>query len=212
MSDVIVLGGGGHARVVAGIARRDGVLALAGYTDLHDRGPLDGLPYLGTDDALAGRSAPFELLLGVGLVANAPARWALYRDRRAAGLGFVRLVSRRASVAAETELGEGTVVLDFAVVNPGAVLGAACIVNTGAVVEHDCRLGDNVHVSPHATLCGGVTVGDHCLIGAGATIVPGVTIAAGCIVGAGAVVAADLAQSGTYLGAPAIRRGEGMPA
>jgi sugar O-acyltransferase (sialic acid O-acetyltransferase NeuD family) len=212
MSEVIVLGGGGHARVVAAIARRDGALRLIGYTDPRDRGPLDGLPYLGPDAAIGARPGPSALLLGVGLVANASERWRLYRALREAGASFVRLVSQRASVASGAVLGEGTVVLDFAAVNPGAILGEACIVNTGAIVEHDCRLGHNVHVSPHATVCGGVTVGDHCLIGAGATLVPGVSVAARSIIGAGAVVTTDLAESGTWFGAPAVRRGEGMPA
>jgi len=210
VSEVILIGGGGHARVLAGIALRDGVLSLAGYTDLRDRGALCGLPYLGTDEALSARVQRCDLLLGVGLMEDAPARWHLYRRHKEAGLVFVRFVSSRASVARDVILGEGTVICDFAVVNPGAHLGEACIVNTGAIVEHDCRLGDNVHVSPHATLCGDVTVGDHCLIGAGATVIPGVRIAGGSIIGAGAVVTTDAAEPGTYLGVPAARRGEGM--
>ncbi|MFH1143678.1 MAG: acetyltransferase [Candidatus Eisenbacteria bacterium] len=225
MSDVIVVGGGGHARVMVAIALRDGGRALIGrtdapardedrpligYTDLRDRGSLQGLPYLGNDEILDRRAGPCELLLGVGLTQNAHARWRLYRRHADAGRAFAGLVSTRSSVARDVHLGAGAVVFDLAAVNPGAILGEACIVNTGAIVEHDCRLGDNVHISVNATLCGEVTVGDHCLIGAGATVVPGVRIAGGSIIGAGAVVTADIPESGTYLGAPAVRRGEGM--
>jgi sugar O-acyltransferase (sialic acid O-acetyltransferase NeuD family) len=194
-----------------GIARRDAAWDLVGYADREDRGPRDGLPYLGTDADIVQRYLECELLLGVGLMLNGKARWRLYQHHRDAGAAFTCLVSSRACVDETVILGAGTVVMDLAVINPGTVLGEACIVNTGAVVEHDCRLGDNVHVAPNATICGEVTIGDHCLIGAGAVLVPGVTLAAGSVVGAGAVVAGDATQPGTYVGVPARRRGEGMP-
>ncbi len=210
-SRVIVIGGGGHARVLMGITRRLAGLEVVGYADRDDRGVRDGVPYLGDDAAVAPRYGDGELLLGVGLMTDAAARWRLYRHHREAGGRFLTLVSPLALVDDTVHLGAGCVVMDQTAVNPGARLGEICIVNTGAVVEHDCRLGDNVHVAPHATLCGDVTVGSHCLIGAGAVLVPGVTVAAYTIIGAGAVVARDIAEPGTYVGVPATRRGEGMP-
>ncbi len=207
MSDILVIGSGGHAGVLVSIVRRDGVGDLRGYLDCEDRGQRHGLACLGDDETDPGADS---LLYGVGLVNNAVARWDLYRRHRNGNATFLVLVSGRASVAVEARLGAGTVVLDLAAVNTGAVLGEACIVNTGAVVEHDCRLGDNVHVAPGAVLCGEVTVGDHVLVGAGSVVVPGVSIAGGSIIGAGAVVAGDLTRPGTYVGSPAVRRGEGM--
>ncbi|MEZ4386115.1 MAG: acetyltransferase [Candidatus Krumholzibacteriia bacterium] len=211
MREAILIGGGGHARVLAAIARRDAACALVGYADVEDRGVRDGLVYLGPDADLAVRYPDHALLLGVGLMLNAAARWRLFCGLRDPGGRFLSLVATTAGVADGVRLGAGSVVLDRAVINPGAVLGEACIVNTGAIVEHDCRLGDNVHVAPGAVVCGGVTVGSHCLIGAGAVLVPGVTVAAGTVVGAGAAVVRDLAPAGTYVGVPAVRRGEGMP-
>ena len=64
-------------------------------------------------------------------------------------------------------------------------MGKHCIINTGASVDHDCIVGDFVHISPHATLCGDVTVGEGSWIAAGATIIPGVKIGKWCIIGAG---------------------------
>ncbi len=198
--------------MLVSIARRDRLGDLCGYVDRRDRGERHGLPYLGDDDAIARDHRDGALLLGVGLTDNAPARWRLYAAHRAAGAACLVLVSSRASVAAEAQLGAGTVVLDLAAVNAGARLGEACIVNTGAVVEHDCRLGDNVHVAPHATLCGDVAIGDHVLIGAAATVLPGRRVAGGVVIGAGAVVTRDLAEPGIYVGAPAVRVAPGRPA
>ena len=72
-------------------------------------------------------------------------------------------------------------------------------------MEHDCRFGKNVHISPGATVSGGVTIGDHTFVGAGAVVIHGVRIAEGCLIGAGAVVTHDLTEPGTYVGAPARR-------
>ncbi|HOX24961.1 MAG TPA: NeuD/PglB/VioB family sugar acetyltransferase [Candidatus Krumholzibacteria bacterium] len=212
MSRLVVIGSGGHARVLVSIARRDRIGELIGYVDRQDRGPWNDLPYLGDDAAIRRDLGGVDLLFGVGLVRNAADRWRLYAEHRAAGARSVVLVSSRACVAAEARLDAGTVVLDLAAVNAGAVLGELCIVNTGAVVEHDCRLGRNVHVAPRATLCGEVVVGDHCLIGAGAVVLPAVKIASGITVGAGAVVVRDLDRPGAYAGAPAVPLRRGGPA
>ena len=70
-------------------------------------------------------------------------------------------------------------------------------------MEHDNRIGDYVHLSPNATLCGTVTVGDLTHIGAGATVIQGMTIGSRSIIGAGATVVNDLAQDVTAVGVPA---------
>ena len=101
------------------------------------------------------------------------------------------------------EIGEGTVVMANAVINPDAKIGKHCIINTAAVVEHDNILYDYVHISPNAALAGIVTVGECTHIGAGASTKQVLNIAANCIIGAGAVVVKDIKESGTYAGVPA---------
>lgn len=207
MDRIIVIGGGGHARVLICALQAAG-RAVAGYTDPIDRGPLYGVPYLGTDDGLAGlraRDPRCGAVLGLGKLDASDRR--LRIADRLADLGFAlpAVVARHAVVAPDVDLGAGTVVLDGAVVNCGARIGRACILNTNCTVEHDCRLGDDVHVAPAAALSGGVEVGDHVLIGTGASVVQGVRIGARIAVGAGAAVVRDLVEAGVYAGCPARR-------
>lgn len=106
------------------------------------------------------------------------------------------LVSPRATV------GEGTVVMQGAIVQSCVKLGRHCIINTGASVDHDCEISDFVHVAPHATLSGAVKVGAGTWIGVGAVVKQGVTIGANCMIGAGSVVVKDIPDNVTAYGNP----------
>ena len=99
---------------------------------------------------------------------------------------YAKLIHKTAYVVADS-MGQGTVVMAGAVVQPGTIIGKHCIINTCASVDHDCTLGDFVHVAPGARLCGNVTVGEGALIGAGAVCVPGAVIAPWSLVKAGSV-------------------------
>ena len=105
---------------------------------------------------------------------------------------FETAVHTSAIVSPQSEIGEGTVVMQGAIIQSGVVVEKHCIINTGASVDHDCKIADFVHISPHATLCGNVRVGEGTWIGAGTTVIQGVTIGKWCVVGAGSVVTKDI--------------------
>ena len=207
MREIVVIGGGGHAKVLTSILKKAG-FAVLGYTDASDRGPLLHVPYLGTDEALPSLLTEFPGLLaamGVGKIDASDRRLALQRSAEAVGFSFPIVISPHAVVNEEVMLGSGTTVFDGVVVNSGTVTGDCCILNTSCTVEHDCRLGHNVHVAPAATVSGGVTIDAGTMIGVGATVKQGVTICAGCLIGAGAIVVSDLSAPGVYVGCPARR-------
>jgi sugar O-acyltransferase (sialic acid O-acetyltransferase NeuD family) len=99
-------------------------------------------------------------------------------------------------------VGEGTVIMDGAIVQIGTLIGDHCIINTNANIDHDCRIGNFVHIAPGVTLCGNVTIGDGTFIGAGSTVIPGVTIGKDCIIGAGSVVIRDIPDNSKAYGNP----------
>jgi len=84
-----------------------------------------------------------------------------------------------------------------------AVIGKHCIINTAASVDHDCVIEDFVQISPHATLCGGVSVGEGSQVGAGAVVIPGIRIGRWSLVAAGAVVLRDVPDNVLVMGNPA---------
>lgn len=195
---IVLLGGGGHAGVVAETARLAG-RRLAGLLDdaPHPRAAGPGLPRLGPLDdreALAG----CEWLVALGDIALRR------RVIDALGAGAARpLVHPGATISPSASLGRGTWVGPGAVVHTGAAIAPHCIINSGAVVEHDVRIGENVHVAPAAAIGGDAFIGADTLIGLGARILPGLKIGAGCVVGAGAVITRDFGDGSCLAGVPA---------
>lgn len=115
-----------------------------------------------------------------------------------------------AIVSPRAKIGEGTVVMQGAILQTCVEVGKHCIINTGASVDHDCKLADYVHIAPQATLSGAVEVGEGTWIGAGAVIKQCIKIGANCMIGAGAVVVKDVPDGMTVVGVPVGKRFSSM--
>lgn len=107
-----------------------------------------------------------------------------------------------AVVSPRAKIGEGTVVMQGAIIQTCVEIGKHCIINTGASVDHECRIGDYVHIAPHATLSGDVEVGDGTWVGAGAVVKQCIRIGRNCMIGAGAIVVKDVPDGVTIIGVP----------
>ena len=97
-------------------------------------------------------------------------------------LGPYATLIHPATTVCDASIGEGTVIMAHAVVQPNVKIGRHVIINTGATVDHDCIIEDYAHIAPGAHLCGGVHVGEGALVGVGVGIEPGVKIPAWSIV------------------------------
>lgn len=196
---LLILGAGGHAKVVADMAR------LNGYTEiafLADRMPAN----VGTECHVLGACMDFvrypeaDIIVAIG---DADARGRLVQQCLQAGRCVVTLVHPQAVVAQDVQLGAGTVVMAGAVINPASRVGKGCIINTGATVDHDNRIADYVHLSPGVHLAGTVEVGDYAWLGVGANVRDHIRICPHAIIGVGAAVVKDITEPGTYIGVPA---------
>ena len=207
---LVVLGAGGHARMV--------VMALnaLGYKSgvfLDDDARKKGVPFLGgwsyageitqiclTRLAIEGAD---YFIVGIGSVDadGSAVRDRFYQMALAARLKPITAFSPTAVILGH--VGEGVFVGPGAIVMPGAIIGPNSIINTGAIVEHDCHIGWSSHIATGAVLCGGVKVGKGVHVGAGAIVKQGVTIGDGATVGMGAVVLDDIAEGLIVVGNPA---------
>jgi sugar O-acyltransferase (sialic acid O-acetyltransferase NeuD family) len=202
MSGILILGAGGHAKVVADILRCQG-LRVAGFLDDDPQtwGTTRlGLSVLGAIASFADYQ-PDGLVLGIG--ANQVRGQLVERLGPAVQALWCNAIHPRATVTASVRLGRGVVIVAGAVVNPDTVLGDHVIINTGATVDHDCVIGDYVHIAPGVHVCGGVQIGSYAFIGVGAALTPGRRVGAQATVGAGAVVVRDVPPGVTAKGIPA---------
>lgn len=201
---LIVIGGGGHARVLVSTLIQLGRCVLGFAENERSQADIFGIACLGDDKAVLAHD-PAEVLLinGVGSVAAVANRVRVHEWFRARGYEFGSVVHPSAIVAAEVRLSAGVQVMAGAVLQTGVIAHENCIINTGALVDHDCVVAAHAHIAPGAVLCGDVHVGVGAHVGAGATIIQGRTIGSGSIVGAGAVVLSDVPESCTVVGVPA---------
>jgi sugar O-acyltransferase (sialic acid O-acetyltransferase NeuD family) len=202
---LVLLGGGGHARAVADVARAAGYQVLGVLTPDGGRDQ-PGVPRLGDDRWITNCPRDTSFHVAIGPSHGNPLREGIFRDLLTGGKRLPEIVSPSAIVSESAVLGQGSVIMHRVVVNAGARIGDNCILNTGTIVEHDCIVEDHVHLAPAALLLGGVRIGAGCIIGGGAVILPGVTVAGGVLIGAGAVVARSIEEpGGIWSGNPARR-------
>ena len=201
MSTLLILGAGGHGRVVA-----DAALASGQWTRViaSGRNPapaadelLPGVPIVRWEEALGTAGA---VHVAIGDAAAREREVSLLREGMLAAV-----VHPRASMSVHAKVSSGCFVGAQAVVGPCAWLGVAVIVNHGAVVDHDVEVGDFAHIAPLVALGGAVRIGRRVMLGSGASVLPGRRIADGIVVGSGAVVIDDLTEAGVYAGVPARR-------
>lgn len=204
---VVIIGGGGHAKVVIESLRACGEpVAAIVDADPTPRQVL-GVPVVGDDLALPGLRAQGLSRLFVAIGDNR-LRQKLGRKAREQGFSLVNAIHPSAIVSPSARLGEGVALMAGVAINAESRIDDLAILNTGAVVDHDCRLAEACHLGPASALAGGVTVGERAFLGVGARAIPGVSIGADTIVGAGGVVVRDLPDAVLAIGVPAKIKGD----
>ncbi len=201
MKKLIIVGAGGHGRVVADIA-----VALNRYNEitfLDDNCDKNVEPFnvSGRVEEFVGFVDECDFVVSIGSNEARKNVTELLEKHKAQ---LVSLVHPSAVIGGNVKIGKGTVIMAGAVVNNGAVIGDGAIINTCASVDHDCVIGDFTHVSVGAHVAGTVEIGKNCFVCAGATVINNIKICDDCIIGAGAAVVRDIEKSGTYLGVPAV--------
>lgn len=199
---MVVVGAGGHAKVVVELARDNG-FDVVGCTDRNTDGPaVVGAPVIGDDSTLAALFASGIGFAAVGLGANA-LRLKVGRQLQAIGFALPPLVHSSATVSPSVRLGSGVAVMAGAVINAETSVGDFSVVNTRAGVDHEGVIGHGAHIGPGASLSGSVNVGDEAFVGVGATVLPGVCIGKAAMLGGGSVAIRDIPAGATAVGAPA---------
>lgn len=195
---IVLIGGGGHAKVVIDAIREAKNFEIYGIIDpaLKIGGSLLDVKVKGADDLLPqiSRSGVRRAFISVGSIGDCEPRKRIYDNLRKLGFQLPVVIHPKAVVAGDVELGAGTFVAAGAIINTGTRIGKNVIVNTSSSVDHDCTIGDFVHIAPGAVLSGGVKVGDEAHVGTGANIIQDITIGEKAFIGAGSIITNDVAK------------------
>ena len=205
MKKLLIIGAGGHGKVVADIAKQ-----MHQYSDIYfadDRldiqnMKISGIQVVGTTAFAFRHIKEYEIFVAVG---NADVRKKMMFQLVSQNAVLPVLIHPDAVIADDVSIGNGTVIMAGSVINSGSIIGQGAIINTCASVDHDNFISDYVHISVGTHLAGNVSVGERSWIGISAAVSNNISIASEVVVGAGAVVVKDIEEKGTYAGVPARR-------
>lgn len=205
---LIIIGSGGHAKVVIEIAKTSLIFDLVGLIDDYRQvgektlkvpilGGLKDLPQIASN-----YSSELQFFIAIG---DNYQRFLVYQKmlELIPTCRFASLIHPNAEISYSAKLSEGSVIMAGAILNSQAVVGSFCIINTRSSLDHDVEVQDFASIAPGATLGGNVKVGTFSAVGIGATIKHKVKIGSNSIIGAGAVVLKDIKDFVVAYGMPA---------
>lgn len=207
---IVLVGGGGHCKVVISILKDIDLFSIKGISDIPQNigKRILGFEIKWNDDELEDifESGIKNCLITLGSVGNPIKRIELFERVKSIGFNLPYIISNRAVLSDCIRIGGGTVIMPGVIIKSGVKIGENCIINTGSIIEHDCIIGDHVHIAPGATLNSNVKIMDRSHIGASSTIVQNIIIEKNVVIGAGSLVINDLYEKGTYAGVPCNKR------
>jgi len=189
--NVILIGGGGHASVIADILKQQhrDIKAIVSTVDVSSRRIFDGIDVLSHDDDIAKFDPKKVSLVNcIGVLPGSGIKKTVNEKYLAKGYVFETVVADGAYVSPYAVLAPGVQVFTGAVIQAGAVIGSHTVINTGAIIEHDSRIGSYNFVAPRAVICGQCETEDDVFVGVNATIIQNIRLGKGTVVTAGALV------------------------
>ncbi|MEG0873100.1 MAG: acetyltransferase [Clostridia bacterium] len=198
--NVVIIGGGGHAKVIADIVIKSGD-ELLGFLDdnIQKNSNILGYPVLGKInyiESLVRQKNNLFFIIGIG---NNYTREQISKKYV---VNYYTAIHKTSVISTDVDIGEGTVIMPGAIINVSTKIGRHVIVNTGSIIEHDNILDDYVHISPNAALSGNVKIGKLTSIGTGSCVKNNINICGNCTVGVGSVIIKDIENAGVYAGVP----------
>lgn len=203
MNKVVLLGGGGHCKVVIDHLQLNGT-KIIGILDDNPKAAgrkILGCRVIGPIEQLADLKNEAEFAV---IAVTDPAIRMKFAEI-CCDIGFevtgyihpAAVISASATIAPTAQIGAG------AIINPEVIIKEHAVINTQTVVEHDCWVGPYCHIAPSVSLMGNVHVGSLTLIGASSVVIPNLRIGSKVIVGAGAIIVKNIEDNSKYVSTPA---------
>lgn len=198
---LLILGAGGHGKVVAEIALLAKKWNTICFLDDNKVGQeINGIKVIGTLDKV--RELRSEFTHAFVSIGDNIKRFEWFKHLEKMNYEIPVLIHPSSIISRNVRINKGTVIMAGSIINTNTVIGKACIINTKASIDHDCQIGDGVHISPGVTIGGSVKIGDNTWVCIGATIINNINIGKNCIIAAGATIIRDVPDNVMVAGVP----------
>lgn len=161
IKSLLILGAGGHGKVVKEIAEALGYTKIAFLDD----NSIESIGKIADSKAFVDEYN--EAFVGIG---NNKFRDELLKRLEQEGFNIPVLIHPTVYVSKSAVIGKGTVVEPMAIVNANSRIGTGCIIAVGSIVDHDAVLEDCVHVNTGAICKAGSFVSKETRIDAGQVV------------------------------------------
>jgi len=202
--DVLIVGAGGHGKVVLDILRASNQHVPIGFIDADTSlagTTVGGLPVFGPANQLPRLAK--KVKAAIIAIGDNRTRRSYAQMLAEQGFDLINAIHPATSVSMSARIGRNVVIAAGAIVCAEARIADSVIINTGSVVDHECEIGCAAHICPTVALAGRVRVGEGAFVGIGVKVIPCIAIGEHAIVGAGAVVIHDIPPHATAVGVPA---------
>jgi sugar O-acyltransferase (sialic acid O-acetyltransferase NeuD family) len=126
-------------------------------------------------------------------------RESLYARLKDMGLAIETYIHPDARVYTSHPLGEGSIVLPGAVIEPHVRVGVNTMIWCNVTLAHHCEVGDHCWIASGAVISGKAAIGRNTFVGVNATIVNEIAVSDYNIIGASALISKNTKPGGVYL-------------
>lgn len=149
---VIIVGAGGHGKVVADALLKENKYLLVGFAD--DQLAIGSMVFenykvICIPEEIKNHGEGFILAIG-----NNKIRAEKFNSLKRVS-SPITVIHPFSSIAADVILGAGTVVLAGTVINASAVIGENCIINSRSFIDHDTIIDNHSHIGQCAVVGSG---------------------------------------------------------
>jgi sugar O-acyltransferase (sialic acid O-acetyltransferase NeuD family) len=206
-NDIILVGDGGHAKIIVDILEASSNYNIIGVTSINkNNNEFLGYPILGNDSILHEyfNKGINKVALGLGGYRNNNLRIKMYKLVKKIGFEVVSAVHPHAIISKSVKLGEGNAIFAGAIINPEVRIGNNVIIATGASIDHETVIKDHALISAGVTIGGYVEIEEGVICALGSNVISGIKIGKNALIAAGAVVVNDIMKNAKVFGIPAI--------
>jgi len=202
---VVIIGAGGHGRVVLDILRTNHQFEVVGFLDSNPaihHSIVDGIEVLG-DLSLIPSFADLGISGALVAIGDNRIRQTYAETLEKTGIGLISAIHPSSCIADSARIGKNVVICAGANICAHVAIEDSAILNTSCIIDHESRIGAASHICPGVRMAGHVVTEPAAFVGIGATLIQNITIGEAAVIGAGAVVINDVPAYATVVGVPA---------